>query len=140
MSRIIIGIHGLGNKPPHHVLKDWWLRSIREGLSRSGHSEVFVPFEMVYWADLFHPRPLDTNEKNPESPYFLEFPYVPAVDFSPQKIGKIRRRVLDFLEEEMGLGWQAGTSFEGLYRPPVYEPISSLRGIGRQIGLSRMIT
>jgi len=101
MSRIIIGIHGLGNKPPHHVLKDWWLRSIREGLSRSGHSEVFVPFEMVYWADLFHPRPLDTNEKNPESPYFLEFPYVPAVDFSPQKIGKIRRRVLDFLEEEM---------------------------------------
>lgn len=101
MARIIIGIHGLGNKPPHHVLKNWWLQSIKEGLRHVGHPEVFIPFEMVYWADLFHPRPLDINEKNPESPYFPEFPYTPAVDFTPKKIGKIRRRVLDFLEQEM---------------------------------------
>ena len=101
MSRIIIGIHGLGNKPPHHVLKDWWLRSIREGLKHIGHPEIFVPFELVYWADLFHPKPQDIEEKDPENPSFVESPYVPAVDFAAAQIGKIRKRVLDFLEEEL---------------------------------------
>lgn len=28
MSKIIIGIHGLGNKPPKAILTDWWARSI----------------------------------------------------------------------------------------------------------------
>jgi pimeloyl-ACP methyl ester carboxylesterase len=102
MARIIIGIHGLGNKPPQHILKNWWMQSIREGLGHIGHSEVFLPFELVYWADLFHPRPLDVNEKDPDSPYYLEFPYTPAVDFDTQEIGKIRQQVMDFLDKEMG--------------------------------------
>jgi hypothetical protein len=102
MSRIIIGIHGLGNKPPQAILKDWWMKSILEGQHHIGHPEVFLPFELVYWADLFHPQPLDVNEKNPESPYYLEFPYTPAVDFGTQEIGKIRQQVMDFLDKEMG--------------------------------------
>ncbi len=101
MSRIIIGIHGLGNKPPREVLKLWWQKSIQEGLRHLGYHNIFIPFELVYWADVFHKQPLDIQEKNPESPFYLESPYVPSSDFIPPRIGKIRQRVLDFLEKEM---------------------------------------
>ena len=31
---VIIGIHGLGNKPSPPLLAKWWKEAIREGLSR----------------------------------------------------------------------------------------------------------
>ena len=66
-----------------------------------GYKNIYFPFELVYWADVFHKHPLDVQEKNPESPFYLESPYVPSSDFIPPRIGKIRQRILNFLEKEM---------------------------------------
>ena len=34
MPDIIIGIHGLANKPNKKTLEDWWKKSILEGLKK----------------------------------------------------------------------------------------------------------
>ena len=34
MSKVIIGVHGLGNKPRERVLEIWWKASIRESSDR----------------------------------------------------------------------------------------------------------
>ena len=68
MSKIIIGIHGLGNKPPKAILQDWWGKSISEGLKKAGHSEANFEFDLVYWADIFHPTPLDPEKAIKSNP------------------------------------------------------------------------
>ena len=66
---VIIGIHGLANKPPREEKQTWWRRAIEEGLRRNlGRAPPDVPFEFVYWADLRYDAPL-TPERNRE-PYY----------------------------------------------------------------------
>lgn len=61
MSHIIIGIHGLSNKPPEPDLAEWWLQAILEGLRvNEGIDDAPVRFSSVYWADVMYPEP-DTN-------------------------------------------------------------------------------
>jgi len=100
MGRIIIGIHGLGNKPPLNILENWWYLALREGLVRIGHPEVYFNFQMVYWADILHPSPLNPEETDPKSPYFISEPYVAAGENSIRNPSKFRRKLLDFLEKE----------------------------------------
>ena len=59
MKQIVIGIHGLGNKPPAPQLKKWWLKSIHDGLRAIGKESMKIPFELVYWADIINPEPLN---------------------------------------------------------------------------------
>ncbi|RQW04342.1 MAG: hypothetical protein EH225_06015, partial [Calditrichaeota bacterium] len=101
MARVIIGIHGLGNKPPEWILRDWWLQSIREGLVHIGHPGIFFQFHLVYWADVFHPIPLDVRETDHKSPKYIEFPYVPAIEYQEKPPRKWRRKILDFLESKL---------------------------------------
>ena len=61
MSKVIIGIHGLGNKPPKPLLKKWWKASIDEGLQKAGKTDLKYQFEMVYWADILHKKPFQTD-------------------------------------------------------------------------------
>ena len=52
MAKVIIGRHGLANKPKKQVLSDWWEDAIKEGLSvNCGISNPGFQFIMVYWAD-----------------------------------------------------------------------------------------
>ena len=61
MSRTIIGIHGLANKPKEDLLAKWWEASILEGLeANEGIKLGSLPFESVYWADVLYPD-FDTN-------------------------------------------------------------------------------
>ena len=55
-NAIIIGIHGLFNKPRPDNLTDMWVRGIMDGLRRNeGRTSVESPrFEMVFWADILH--------------------------------------------------------------------------------------
>lgn len=53
MSKIIIGIHGLANKPDEATLQKWWHDSIKEGLSNCGYNRDFK-FKIVFWADRLH--------------------------------------------------------------------------------------
>ncbi|MFQ5783329.1 MAG: hypothetical protein ACE5H8_00715, partial [Alphaproteobacteria bacterium] len=55
MSGIIVGIHGLANKPPKTRLTGFWRQSIAEGLEKSCRiSHPRFDFRMVYWADLLY--------------------------------------------------------------------------------------
>lgn len=61
MSHIIIGIHGLSNKPDKDVLAKWWESSLLEGLSKNEKLDnLSLTFTSVYWADVMYPE-FDTD-------------------------------------------------------------------------------
>ncbi|MFC1508878.1 alpha/beta hydrolase [Candidatus Omnitrophota bacterium] len=101
MAKIIIGIHGLGNKPPRKVLRKWWKKSLCDGLKRIGHNRLFFRFDMVYWADIMHEAPLDLNEKDKENEFYIEEPYVPPQTDNDKEPGEFRKKVLDFIEKQL---------------------------------------
>ncbi len=78
MKKIVIGIHGLGNKPPLDILRKWWKSAIDEGLEFIGQPHPLMKFEMVYWADLLYPQPEDPQQTDENSPYFIDEPYYRA--------------------------------------------------------------
>lgn len=101
MANVIIGIHGLGNKPPKKVLENWWLLSMTEGLEKKKILTRSAHFEVAYWADIIHRQSLDPEEKDPESPLFIDEKYEAApLDFVPEDIST-RKRIVDFLGPQM---------------------------------------
>ena len=101
MSKIIIGIHGLRNKPPQRTLKRWWKKSIREGLKAVGCHRWFFRFELVYWAPLLHPKPLNPRIKTKDHPLHLRSPYRPSKHLEEKKPRRLQKAVLDVLEKQM---------------------------------------
>jgi hypothetical protein len=101
MKKVIIGIHGLGNKPPAILLRKWWKDAMMEGLKRNGIKKKLPRFELVYWADILHDRPLDYSEKDRESPYFLDEPYTRAPGTYENEDHSFRKKVIDFVSEEL---------------------------------------
>jgi hypothetical protein len=81
MSKIIIGIHGLGNKPEEKQLQEWWKAAIREGLEGRGRF-WFLRFKLVYWASVLHPDALNPAIQDTHSPLYLNEPYLRASDKS----------------------------------------------------------
>lgn len=73
--KVIVGIHGLDNKPERSTLNQWWLKAMNEGLGRIRSKVEVSNFELVYWADITYPTPLDM-----EDPYFLDDVYTRAPD------------------------------------------------------------
>jgi hypothetical protein len=104
-EKVIIGIHGLGNKPPRSLLKKWWLLSIQEGFSRLEVVRSPFLFEMVYWAHCFYHWPQNSSVVDRNSPRFLDHPYVPAkdVDGRPEAPSQWRKRALNWVEKWMDL-------------------------------------
>ena len=68
---VIIGIHGLANKPPVGEKTRWWCAAITEGLARNvGLAEAEFALEFVYWADLRYEAPLQADAiVEPYSPH-----------------------------------------------------------------------
>ena len=101
MSKVIIAIHGLGNKPPKETLSSWWQLSIIEGLHNI-NKFIYIPkFEIAYWADILNEKPLNELITDTENPYYLDEKYTPAPkDFTPSD-HSIRKKVLNFIEEQM---------------------------------------
>ncbi len=63
---IVIGIHGLKNKPAKELLARWWTTSIQEGLQRNHGKDVHFDFELIYWANVQYPNPIpETDIDNP---------------------------------------------------------------------------
>lgn len=59
---VIIGIHGLANKPPVEEKTRWWKAAIAEGLARhAGYLDPAFAFAFVYWADLRYETPLSED-------------------------------------------------------------------------------
>lgn len=101
MSKIIIGIHGLGNKPPKKLLKKWWKKSIREGLKAIGHPRFFLRFELVYWANFLNPIPRNPKITDKKDPAFLKEPYTPGGSSIKKEPGRLRIKFLDYLERQI---------------------------------------
>lgn len=109
-KRIVIGIHGIGNKPPQPLLKMWWQKAICEGLDRIGCSHKHFKFELVYWAHFLNSEPLSVSIRDPHHPLYIENPYVPAQKneavYTPNRFKKM---VLDVIEYLMDVIFFYGT-------------------------------
>ncbi len=80
MANVIIGIHGLSNKPEPQLLADWWEKSIREGLKNRGVENPDFKFVMVNWAKLLYKFPQHDDPNFKHDPSYLNQPYIEAVD------------------------------------------------------------
>ena len=70
-ASIIIGIHGLANKPPLDEKRQWWKQALVEGLRRNcGKTTNELPFDFLYWADLRYPSPVSDLDNT--QPYWEE--------------------------------------------------------------------
>ncbi len=102
MSRVIIGIHGLGNKPPGKVLEIWWKASIREGLKRIGKPKNFFNFKMAYWSHCLYETPMNTAIRDEKSPFYIKEPYVHDQGRQEEeKSNNLRKKILHNLEAGM---------------------------------------
>ncbi len=101
MSAVIIGIHGLGNKPPRAILEKWWREAIQEGFGRIGESKTSFKFEMVYWADVLHSTPLQMQANGGDGSHVLQEPYFPIPYTKHPEASKLRRRILDYIEKQI---------------------------------------
>ena len=76
---LIVGIHGLANKPPKNDLENWWRKSIVEGLEKNCKlANPKFDFEMVYWASVLYPNQLHTDQAFTFDDLYNEEPYVQA--------------------------------------------------------------
>ncbi len=101
MARVILGIHGLGNKPDKETLSLWWQRSLKEGLHRQGFQTDLPEFKMVYWADILYPQPLDKTIEDPEDPGFVEEKYTKGDPGFVRGKYWFRKKVLGFLGKQL---------------------------------------
>ena len=121
MSEIIIGMHGMGNKPPPKTLKRWWQASIREGLKKIQKADLAFDFELVYWAHYLHPVPLKPRMKDKDHPLFIEDPYRPALpDAVVENPDRLRQKLADyvsaqldyiFLNEDLSINYESIVDF-----------------------------
>jgi hypothetical protein len=102
MKKVIIGIHGLGNKPEAALLHEWWLKAMQEGLERIGKPCAEIPFKLVYWADVSFSVPLDPAITDSEDALFIKEPYAAAPASPPsRKPRKLRMQILKFIERNI---------------------------------------
>jgi hypothetical protein len=102
MAKVIIAIHGLGNKPAANLMELWWWKSISEGLQKHTKNKYHKPvFKLVYWADVLYDRPKDANCTDPEDPYYISEPYEPETFPLEIKDHSFRKRIMDSIVEEL---------------------------------------
>lgn len=101
MKKIIIGIHGLGNKPPKYLLQKWWKDAMNEGMKSQGINKKIPDFELIYWADILYEKPLNKWEKDPENPYYLDEPYVKAPEFVEVEDHSFIMKLTDFISDQL---------------------------------------
>lgn len=101
MSKIIIGVHGLGNKPPAHILHNWWRKSITDGFRIQNHTYLPYKFDLVYWANFIHAEPLDPDQTDRDHPLFLEDPYSKAGKIERGRGKPLKKKIKDYLEKQI---------------------------------------
>jgi len=101
MKKVIIAIHGLGNKPPRELIEKWWKDAMLEGLGNLGTDKSLPEYEMVYWADILNEAPLNPEETDKNHPLFLGEPYVKrSREFKPED-HTFRKKVNDFVSDQL---------------------------------------
>jgi len=100
-KKVIIGIHGLRNKPDQETLETWWKTSMMEGLNRINSSVQDFSFELVFWADILYAKPLDPTLTDPTNPQYLAEPYTigngQPEEFSPS----LRAKIYSYIDKQL---------------------------------------
>jgi hypothetical protein len=111
-TKLIIGIHGLKNKPAPDILRGWWTAAITEGISRNCEGqEADVDFVLAYWASVMHSSPVVVAEEAE--------PYVAAAGSGPlPKAGMSVRRIAAARIQE-----GAGKVLELVFGTPVTDDV-----------------
>lgn len=143
-SPIIIGIHGLNNKPPQETLQKFWRLAIAEGLE-THQSAPDLPFDFTsaYWADLMHPIALQGEDGKPADGEVNKQPYVPSQSLADDSDNNIleeittffqsgteraARRFLGTLKSKLGFGFDLGqfalNRFAGILLKVLLEDLS----------------
>lgn len=98
---MIIGIHGLENKPPLDEKMHWWKAAILEGMRRNcAVDREELAFELVYWADLRYDRPVLAEEN--KEPYFPDAGSGPFPRQDPDEVQPFNAALEQVYE---GLDW-----------------------------------
>ena len=92
MKKVIIGIHGLQNKPPKDILEKWWEEAIIEGFKLHNQKIKKFKFDLVYWADLNYQTPENPDDWDENNPEFLSAPYVPYEESEFKKVKEQLKR------------------------------------------------
>lgn len=85
MAKIIIGIHGLANKPEEKIQADGWKKSIAEGLRVNCNFTQDFNFDCVYWANRLYKYPLHNDANFTFDALYDDEPYIPAKPGALQK-------------------------------------------------------
>ena len=102
MGKVIIGIHGTGNKPKPKLFQEWWWKSISEGLLHHTKNKYRKPkFKLVYWADILNDHPKDENCTDTENPDFITEPYEPEIFSLKKKEHSLRKKIIDSILPEI---------------------------------------
>ena len=115
--KIIIGVHGLGNKPPEPILERWWKASILEGLEFMGWQKRQVNFDLLYWADILYLHPENPNLTDEDDDLYVDHPYYPAAESIRKAPGKLKikfHHYLDKLMEEVFLNDDMTINFSSI--------------------------
>ena len=100
MSKIIIGIHGMGNKPNCKLLQKWWKESLKEGLKLVGKHHLFR-FKLVYWAPVLYASPLDESITDKKNPLYLEERYQRGGDKTAPFQSNLRKKMRNRLNVQV---------------------------------------
>lgn len=115
MGKVIIGIHGLANKPLENTLTKWWKDSLHEGVENLGGAHPNAPFRMVYWANLLYKNQMHTDAQFTFDKLYNTEPYIAAAARTLQSYkdswrDDVRAAVLDiggsgvdFLKQHFGM-------------------------------------
>ncbi len=102
MAKVIIGIHGLGNKPVANLMEYWWWKAISEGLKNHTNNRYHKPvFKLVYWSDVIYDHPKDANCTNPKDPNYIDEPYEPETFNLKIKDFSFRKRIINYIVGEL---------------------------------------
>ncbi len=101
MANVIIGIHGLGNKPHKEILADWWKLAMTEGLKANNFSSSLPRFELVYWADILYDQPLCLSVLDVDNPYYLREKYIKASGNFVVENHNLRKKLQDFVNHQL---------------------------------------
>ena len=100
VASVIVGIHGLANKPPSDEKQEWWKRAIIEGLKRNCTKTTDeLSFDFVYWADLRYQTPISLDV-NPE-PYYVDQGTGPFPAYQTHKWAEVLNRITSTIGQEV---------------------------------------
>ncbi|HUL92454.1 MAG TPA: hypothetical protein VLV56_08910 [Burkholderiales bacterium] len=103
-AKLIIGTHGLDNKPSPEVLRNWWTAAMAEGISRNCEGKKpDVDFVLAYWADVMYPTPVAISD--------VGEPYVAAGGSGPLPRAGLSIRTIAGTRIKEGVGKMLETVF-----------------------------